>query len=177
MPPSMKLRRASIVDAAALADFAATAFWDTYGYVDDPKGIAKYVAEHFNRQATSECIGDPATVTFLAEVNSELAGYAQLRQSDAPSCVTGPAPLELARLYVGKGFIGQGYGAALMFAAHSEARRLSAQTLWLGVYERNIRAVRFYEQFSFVKVGDKEFWLGDQLYIDHIYSGPVRIDA
>ena len=45
MPPSMKLRRASIVDAAALADFAATAFWDTYGHVDDPKGIAKYVAE------------------------------------------------------------------------------------------------------------------------------------
>jgi hypothetical protein len=33
MSPSMKLRRASSADAAALADFAATAFWDTYGHV------------------------------------------------------------------------------------------------------------------------------------------------
>jgi GNAT superfamily N-acetyltransferase len=173
----MKLRRASNADAAALADFAAAAFWETYGHVDDPKGIANYVSEHFNRQATSECIGDPATITLLAEVNSELAGYAQLRQSEAPSCVTGPAPLELARLYLGKGFIGQGHGAALMLAVHSEARRLSARTLWLGVYDRNVRAVRFYEHFGFVKIGDKEFWLGDQVYIDHIYSGPVRIDA
>ena len=84
MPPSMKLRRASIVDAAALADFAATAFWDTYGHVDDPKGIAKYVAKHFTRQATSECIGDPATITLLAEVNSELPGMRSLGNPRCP---------------------------------------------------------------------------------------------
>lgn len=177
MPPPLTLRHASANDAPALADFAATAFWDTYREIDDPEDLADYIAEHFRPEAMAEAITDPTATTLLAEAGAELAGYAVLRRVAAPPCVAGPAPIELARFYLGKAHIGQGQGAQLMLAVHAEARRLAAQTLWLGVYDRNLRAVRFYERFGFVKVGGKEFAFGGKIYIDPIYAAPVRAGA
>jgi ribosomal protein S18 acetylase RimI-like enzyme len=177
MPSQLALRYATPDDAAALAAFASKAFSDTYRDLDDPQEIADYVAENFNLRAVQAVIGDPAASTLLAEVGSELAGYAVIARSQAPSCVTGPEPIELARFYLAEQFIGRGHGAELMRAVHREARRLGAQTIWLGVYDRNIRAVGFYERWGFTKRGGKEFLFGGRVYIDPIYASAVRDEA
>lgn len=169
MQDPMRLREAVVGDASSLASFAARAFWDTYRDIDDPADIASYVSEHFTTDALSTVIGDPGSTTLLAEVGTQLVGYVQLKLGEPPACVSGPAPIELARLYLGSEFIGQGYGSALMLAAQAKARSLGGQTLWLGVYDRNVRAVRFYERFGFTSVGGKEFLFGGRTYIDPIY--------
>jgi GNAT superfamily N-acetyltransferase len=174
MPTPPHLRFATVEDAAALAAFAAQAFTDTYRDLDDAQEIADYVAEHFQPEVVAGVIRDPACTTLLAWVGGQLAGYAILRDAPAPSCVTGPAPLELWRIYLGAGFIGQGLGALLMAEVHAQARRRGAHTLWLGVYDRNVRAVAFYERFGFVQVGGKEFLFGGRLYVDPIYAVTVK---
>jgi diamine N-acetyltransferase len=60
---------------------------------------------------------------------------------------------------------------------HAEAARRGAQTLWLGVYDRNVRAVSFYERFGFTKVGGREFLFGGRVYIDPIYAAAVHAAA
>lgn len=167
------LRLATPEDAVPLAGFAAQAFADTYRELSDAQEIADYVAEHFRPEVMVGVIADAHCTTLLAWVGERLAGYAIVKAEPAPACVTGPAPLKLWRLYLGEGFIGQGLGARLMTAAHAEARRRGAQTLWLGVYDRNVRAVRFYERFGFAKVGGQEFLFGGQIYVDPVYAAPV----
>jgi GNAT superfamily N-acetyltransferase len=168
------IRLATVEDATLLAAFGAQAFTDTYRELDDPQEIADYVAEHFRPEAIAAVIADPACTTLLAWVGEQLAGYAIVRAAPVPDCVTGPAPIELWRVYLGEGFIGQGLGARLMHEVHAEARRRGARTLWLGVYDRNVRAVEFYERFGFAKVGDKEFLFGGRIYLDPIYAAAVR---
>jgi GNAT superfamily N-acetyltransferase len=177
MPALLALRYGTDQDAQALAEFAAKAFSDTYRELDDATDIASYVAEHFNAPAVSNVLRDPACTTLLAESAKRIAGYAVLKRAEAPRCVTGPSPIELARLYLGVEFMGQGFGAQLMRAVHAEARRLGGETLWLGVYDRNVHAVRFYERFGFRRAGNKEFLFGGRIYIDPIYSVLVRDDA
>ena len=177
MSTSLALRRALIEDASVLADLASKAFSDTYRGIDDPDEIADYVAQHFNPDAVAEIIRDRVSTTLLAEMGPRLVGYAVLRSLEAPSCVTGTKPIELARFYLDKEFIGKGIGASLMLLVHAEALRLGARTLWLSVYSRNIRAVRFYERFGFSKVGGKEFLFAGRVYIDPVYSAPVRNDT
>lgn len=168
------LRPATLDDAPALATLAGQAFSDTYRGLDDPQDIADYVAEHFNLPAVRALLRDTAATTLLAESgHGELAGYAVIRRSGAPVCVSGPAPIELSRLYLGRCFIGQGLGALLMQAVLAEARRLGGRTLWLGVYDRNLRAVQFYERFGFRQVGGHEFLFGGRVYIDPIYAVPI----
>lgn len=173
MPTPPLIRRATAEDAAALAAFAGGAFTDTYLGLDDAQEIADYVAEHFRPEVLGAVIADPACMTLTAWLGPQLAGYAIVRDAPAPDCVTGPAPLELWRLYLGRAFIGQGLGARLMAAVQAEARRRGARTLWLGVYDRNVRAVAFYERFGFAPVGRKEFLFGGRLYLDPIYAAAV----
>jgi ribosomal protein S18 acetylase RimI-like enzyme len=174
MKSALALRLASIEDAPPLAAFAAKAFSDTYRGEGDPQEIADYVAEYFSPSAVTALVRDPASTVILGEVGSQLAGYAVLKAEDPPRCVTGPNPIELVRLYLGIEFLGRGLGEQLLREVHAQARRLGASTVWLGVHDRNVRAVRFYERLGFTRVGGREFLLGGSLYIDPIYSAPVR---
>jgi GNAT superfamily N-acetyltransferase len=173
---NIAIRHATPEDAATLAAFAAQAFTDTYRDLDDAQEIADYVAGHFQPEVMAGVIQDPACTTLLAIVGERLAGYAILRAAPAPACVTGPAPLELWRIYLGAGFIGQGLGSRLMAAVHGQARRHGARTLWLGVYDRNLRAVEFYQRFGFAQVGVKEFLFGGRVYADPIYAAAVPME-
>ena len=174
MPSNLAIRPAVPEDAPRLAAFAAQAFSHTYRGLDDPQEIADYVAEHFQPAVMAAVIADPACTTLLAWLGEQLAGYAIVKAAPVPACVTGPDPVWLWRLYLGEGFIGQGLGARLMRAVHAEARRRDKATLWLSVYDRNVRAVEFYERFGFAKVGGKEFLFGGRIYVDPIYAAAVQ---
>jgi diamine N-acetyltransferase len=174
MPCAPLIRHANAEDAAVLATFAGRAFTDTYLGLDDPQEIADYCAEHFQPEVMVGVIRDPACTTLLAWMGEQLAGYAILRAAPAPGCVTGPEPLQLWRLYLGQGFIGQGLGAQLMAEVHAQARRRGARTLWLGVYDRNERAVAFYQRFGFAQVGSSQFLFGGRFYADPIYAVIVK---
>jgi ribosomal protein S18 acetylase RimI-like enzyme len=175
MTAPLVIRDASIEDVAALAAFAANAFYDTYRGHGDPKEIADYVAEHLSVSAVTALAHDPGSTIILGELGSQLAGYAVLKTEEPPSCVTGPNPIELVRLYLDQEFLGRGFGEKLLLEVHAQAKRLGANTLWLGVYDRNDRAVRFYERLGFTRVGGKEFLLSGSVYIDRIYSAPVHL--
>ena len=174
MKAPLILRRASLEDAPTLAPFAAKAFSDTYRGHGDPQGIVDYVVEHLSASAMTALVLDPAATIILGEVGSQLAGYAVLKAGETPSCVTGPNPIELVRLYLGEEFLGRGFGEKFLLEVHAQAKRLGATTLWLGAYDGNVRAIRFYERLGFARVGAKEFLLGGSIYIDPIYSVRVR---
>lgn len=135
------------------------------------------MAEHFPPDVMAGVIADPACVVLLARLGNELAGYAVMRDKPAPDCVSGEAPLQLWRLYLDQRFIGQGLGARLMAAVQAQARQRGARTLWLGVYDRNVRAVAFYERFGFAQAGTSEFLFGGRIYSDPIYTAPVEAHA
>jgi ribosomal protein S18 acetylase RimI-like enzyme len=82
-------------------------------------------------------------------------------------------PVELRRLYVDRSAIGHGVGAALMRASLEAARSAGRRTLWLGVWERNARAISFYERWQFETVGNHEFQLGSDNQTDLLMARPV----
>ncbi len=171
------IRLATLDDTDALVELASTTFRDTYHLLDDPDDIADYVATNFTRDILAATIADATSTLYVTSVVNRLIGYLQLKRSEAPPCVTGPAPIELARLYLRAEALGKGYGNALMRTAHAEARRQGCETIWLGVYDLNTRARDFYRRWGFVDVGTKDFLFAGNLYPDPVMSAPVRHDA
>lgn len=100
-------------------------------------------------------------------------GYAKMRTGTTDPSVTGPDPVELERLYVDKSVLGHGVGAALMRASLDAAQSEGHQTLWLGVWERNVRAISFYEKWGCKTGGDHVFKLGSDDQRDLIMERPV----
>lgn len=163
-------RRGSTGDAEALAALAARTFVETYRGYDEIHHIDAYVAEHFTVAAVATLLADPGCTTLLATSGTTLAGYATLRRVTPPPCVSGSQPLQLERFYLGAEHQGGGRGAGFLRAVQAEARRQGAATLWLGVYHRNTRAIRFYQSRGFLRVGERDFPFGDRVFVDPVYS-------
>lgn len=154
------IRHATIDDADLLAGLGARTFYETFAVDNTPEDMATYLPASFSPALQAKEIADPNTTLLIAEVDGLAAGYAKLEVSAAPSCVTGSDPVELSRLYVSREFIGSGLGAALMESCINEAKRAGSTTMWLGVWERNERAQKFYQRWGFKEVGEHSFQLG-----------------
>jgi diamine N-acetyltransferase len=173
------VRRATIADAARLSQLAATTFRETFGRDNSPDDMARYLAEAFTPDRQAAEIRDSAGAVLVAEHHDtsghlELIGYAHVVAGVPPDAVQGPAPLELKRLYVAAAWHGRGVAQALMQAALDAARALGARTLWLGVWERNARALAFYNKYAFTRVGQHTFMLGGDEQTDWLLARPLE---
>lgn len=162
------LRPATPADADTLATLGERTFRDAFAAHNHAEDMDAYVALAFGVRQQAAELGDPRVTCLLAEpadggrAGIAAIGYAVVRQAadEAPECVTGPAPVELARLYVERPWHGRGVGEALMRASIEAARARGGRTLWLGVWEHNPRARAFYARWGFDEVGEHPFLLG-----------------
>jgi ribosomal protein S18 acetylase RimI-like enzyme len=164
------IRRASPGDAASLSALAARTFRDAFEIYNTPENMALYLASNYGPTRQAAELQDGRIVTLVAEASGELAGFAQLRESPAPACVTGQSPIELWRFYVDREWHGQGLAQALMAASLEAAAARGAGTIWLTVWERNDRALAFYRKCGFEVRGDKEFMLGNDPQTDRVMT-------
>lgn len=172
---SITIRAASAQDAPALAPFAERVFRRTFELdpAHSPENMALHVASCFSVARLSAELADAGTWYFVAERAGELLGYVKLGRGAAPLCVIGPAPIELARLYVDHAWHGHGIAGRLMEQAIEHARRLGAQTMWLGVWRNNHRARGFYEKWGFVHVGEHPYQFGLDAQSDEVYARSI----
>jgi ribosomal protein S18 acetylase RimI-like enzyme len=162
------IRRATPADAAVLAQIAARTFAETFGAHNRPEDMAQHLAEAYGEARQRAELEDGAVISLLSEVDGEVSGYAQVRRSPAPAAVEGPAPVELWRFYVDSGSQGRGVAQAQFGAVLAAARELGGETLWLGVWEHNPRAIAFYRKMGFRDVGAQDFWLGSDRQTDRL---------
>lgn len=174
---SIALRRATPADAARLAVFAATAFSDTFAAQNRPEDMAMYLQQAFGEPIQRAELMDPQCTVFLAERDGEVVGYAMLRDGPAPPCVPDPNAIEIARLYTGQQWIGAGIGTLLMQRCLVEAASRGRRTIWLGVWERNVRAIGFYQRWHFAIVGSQPFQLGTDRQNDRVMARRVTTEA
>ncbi len=167
------IRRAVVADAAALAEFAARAFRETFGRDNTPENTSLYLSSKYGPEIQAREIRDPDMTTLLAEREGRMAGYSQLREAAPPDCVEGPGPLELWRFYVDQAWQGQGVAQALMAATLEAARERGAATMWLCVWEHNARAQAFYRKLGFTDRGATDFMLGNDRQTDRVMDRPL----
>jgi ribosomal protein S18 acetylase RimI-like enzyme len=164
------IRTAGSADAERLSELAVRTFRDTYAEHNRPENMAQYLAAHFSPRLQAVELADPLTATVVAEAGTQLIGYAQLRPGTPPDCVPGRDRLELSRIYVDRSWHGRGVAQALMTATVREATERGAQTLWLGVWERNSRGIAFYRKCGFADVGTQAFVLGSERQNDRVLA-------
>lgn len=167
------IRRAVLADAALLAALAESTFRETFAADNSLENMDLHCAQNFGAEMQSREIADPRFITFLAEVDGALVGFAQLRLAQSSSCVAGTRPVELHRIYVLSEWHGRGIAQSLMREVIEAAAREDADCLWLGVWERNPKAIAFYRKHGFRVVGDHFFMLGHDRQRDLILTAQV----
>jgi diamine N-acetyltransferase len=156
-------------NAAALAEFGARTFFESFAADNTTEDMRRHLESAFSSEKQRREIEDPNIDTLiLTDGNARWIGFAQLRAHSVSEGVPEQGSIELWRFYVDKSWHGQGVAAALMAGVKLRAKRRGASTLWLGVWERNARAQAFYRKHGFGKVGSKVFVVGNDPQTDDV---------
>ena len=169
--------RATVADAAELARTAAMLFEQTFGEANTPEDMAAYVSEAFTEGRQRRDIEDPQSRIWLARADDgALVGYTHVRFGTwPPTEVAGACAAEIARLYADSNWHGRGLGAALMKKCIDTAREARADVLWLGVWERNARAIAFYKKEGLRVLGEQSFLLGSDRQRDLVMARDLNL--
>ena len=165
---SIEIRQASVDDAKVLTDLAYTTFWDAFAHhpKNAPDDLNHYMRQAFNHDQIAAELADETNIFLIAEIEGEPAGYAKIIIDAVEPGITAERPVELNRLYSHQQFLGKGIGQALMDASLARAKQENRDVMWLGVWEYNPRAQRFYEKNGFRIVGSHVFQLGEDPQTD-----------
>jgi GNAT superfamily N-acetyltransferase len=169
-PAGLRIREATIGDAPLIAALGRETFVTSFGADNTRENLAAHLAKSFGEAIQRRELADPTLTYLIAEMGGRTAGYALVRAGAAPTCVTGRTPIEVQRFYVVHEFHGTGIAQALMEACAEEARRRGGRTIWLGVWELNPRAIRFYQKWGYREVGTQTFMLGEDPQQDRVLA-------
>ncbi len=157
---TITIRRGEPRDHRLIATLGRKTFLDSFGADNHPQDMADYLAQSFSPQIQASQLVQPGSLFLIAEAGARPVGYARLVAAPAPVCIVASKPIKLERLYADKQWIGQGVGSTLMDACIAQAKALCCDGIWLGVWEKNEHAIRFYNQWGFAQRGRQPFILG-----------------
>ncbi|MGD9563135.1 MAG: N-acetyltransferase family protein [Pyrinomonadaceae bacterium] len=168
MSDQIHIRQATLDDAKLLTDLSYTTFWDAFAHhpKNAPDDLAHYMRQAFSHEQISIELIDQKNVFLIAKTDRKPAGYAKLVIGNIEPGITAERPVELSRLYSHQEYIGKGVGQDLLDACFERARGENRDVMWLGVWEYNPRAQRFYEKNGFRVVGKHTFQLGSDPQTD-----------
>jgi diamine N-acetyltransferase len=164
----IEIRQAICDDAKLLTDLSYTTFWDAFAHhpKNAPDDLAHYMRQAFSIEQITVELDDSKSIFLIGEIEEKPAGYAKLIVDTIEPGITAERPVELSRLYSHQEYLGKGVGQNLMDACFERARKDGRDVMWLGVWEHNPRAQRFYEKNGFRVVGRHTFQLGSDAQTD-----------
>lgn len=166
--------RGQAEDAAELAEFAARTFEETFSPDNNPEDLQTHLSTNYGVERQSAELTDPNVTTILARSGGALIAYAQVRRSAPPPCVTHASPIELHRFYLDRKAHGTGLASSLMLEVHRAVSEFGGRHVWLGVWERNPRAIAFYKKAKFVDVGSQFYMVGPDKQLDRVLVAKVQ---
>ena len=168
------IRRAKQNDANSLANLAEYTFRETFSHENLATDIDLHCLRNFSFEIQQKEILNSNIVTFLAEIESKLVGFAQLNLESSSNSIKAHRPSELYRLYVSKEQQGSGLAHKIIKEVLNAASNANSDYIWLGVWERNPKAIAFYQKYGFTVVGEHIFKVGLDPQCDLIMIAQVE---
>lgn len=159
-------KQCTIEDLNVLLDISRVTFKDTYASQNDPEDFKNYMEEAFASDRIMQELSNGASLFYLAYADDEPVGYFKLNTEGGQTDINEPGSVELERIYLLKSYQGKQLGKELVRKALEVSKGLNASYLWLGVWNKNTRAIAFYEKNGFVKFGEHPFVIGQDKQTD-----------
>lgn len=160
------IRPASPLDLAALQAIGRKTFEEAFAANNSKENLAAYLEEGFSKEKLEAELQNENSRFYFALQEEEIIGYLKVNMGDAQSEKQDPNAIEIERIYVLQQYHGKQVGLLLYEQALTIAKARKAPYMWLGVWEENPRAIRFYQKQGFVEFDEHIFQLGDEAQRD-----------
>jgi ribosomal protein S18 acetylase RimI-like enzyme len=164
--PKIEIQKANINDLEIIRKISTETFKETFSDVNTAENMANYIQENFNGEQIASEINNPESVFYLASLENEIIGYMKLNFGKAQTENQNENNLEIHRIYVLQAFHGKKIGQLLLDETMKIAKEMAVNSVWLGVWEENHRALQFYSKNGFVEFDQHIFVLGKDVQTD-----------
>ncbi|QKZ13959.1 GNAT family N-acetyltransferase [Spirosoma sp. KUDC1026] len=163
---TITIRKASASDLNLVQQISRETFIDTFARHNSAADMAAYVEKCFNPEKVHAELTNPNSLFFIAWDADRPVGYLKVNTGGAQTELLDETALEIERIYVNRTHQGRNVGYLLYEKALDIARQKNKEYIWLGVWEENPRAIRFYEKQGFVPFATHLFMLGEDEQTD-----------
>ena len=170
---TITIRVARKEDAALIADMSRITFYDAFVQDNIKEDMDIFMNQQFTKAALMKEVEEEDGIFLLAYAGNEPCGYARMRLNNKEHIMATENAIEIARIYALSSAIGKGVGSALMKYCIDMANQLNKRNIWLGVWEKNERAIAFYKRWGFEKFSEHRFLLGTDLQTDWLMKRAI----
>ena len=167
----IKIKKANETDTEVLALLGRLTWRESHGhYIDDKNNLLKYLDENFSVSKTKQHINNPKQHFYIIYADNLPVGYAKIIVNAKQENVVSENNCKLERIFILNDFIPLKIGKLLLTYVEEQAKVLNLDTMWLSVYIKNNRAIRFYEKNEFINVGELTFQVSGKSYENIVFS-------
>ena len=163
---TIEIIRATETDIALLINIGIQTFFEKFTENNSEENMQKYAAEAYSFEKIASEVNNPNSQFYLANINNQTVGYLKINFGDAQTELQDPKALELERIYVLNEFQGRKIGQLLYEKTLELAKQANINYVWLGVWEENTSAIKFYEKNGLKAFSKHVFMLGDDPQTD-----------
>ena len=166
----MQFRECLLADLKALVALSRRTFIASFEQYNTPEDFRSYLESAFSEGRIRQELLHPDSMFYFVKQQNTNTGYFKLNENDAQTEFQEPAGMELERIYVVPEAQGRGIGEKIMAFVLEVAQAKQKGYLWLGVWEKNTRAIRFYERLGFERCGTHPYYIGTDMQTDFLYK-------
>ncbi len=166
----IKIRNAGAEDVRLISALAITTCYEAYFELDPPHDLADYCFNFLSPEKTRIEFENPDSTFIIAEIEGKAVGFAKLREGKSVDCVAHLNAIEVQRVYVLEKMKGRDIGRRLIDESAAIGRERGYELLWLGVWDKNFAAQRFYERIGMRKLGTTDFSDGKNEFLNFVYA-------
>tara|TARA_R110002012_G_scaffold317626_1_gene534460 strand:+ start:5674 stop:6198 length:525 start_codon:yes stop_codon:yes gene_type:complete len=162
----MKITRITTNEIDQLQKIGRQTFYETFSTGNTQENMQKYLDERFSIEKLTAELNDKNAIFYFAQLENKIVGYLKINFGDSQTELKDDKSLEIERIYVLKEFQGKKIGQILYDKAIEIAKQKDADYIWLGVWEENPRAIKFYKKNGFIEFDKHIFKLGNDEQTD-----------
>jgi ribosomal protein S18 acetylase RimI-like enzyme len=167
---SLSIRFATIKDVNLISVLGITANYEAYFELDPSHDLADYCLRVFSEQSVKSDLDNPNLIYLIAEYKGNAVGFALIREGKKVKCLENKNAIEIQRIYVIGPMKGKGIGKALIEKCCEIGRKKGYETIWLGVWDKNVEAQKFYQKIGMENVGLTDFSDGKNKFINLVFA-------
>ena len=170
----LTFKKCKINDLEELLLISRKTFSDAFEAMNNPDDFWNYMDKAFSRESILRQLQDKRSHFYFACHEDRTAGYFKLNEAGAQTDINDPASIELERIYVLESHQGKGFGKQFLEEIFAVCSQKKAGYIWLGVWEENDGAIRFYERYGFRKFGKHNYTVGTDVQTDWLMKKSVN---
>jgi ribosomal protein S18 acetylase RimI-like enzyme len=162
----IEIKKISKNDIVQLQIVGRQTFYETFSEGNTEENMKNYLSEGFSVEKLTTELDDKNSEFYFAILNNKAIGYLKINFGKSQTELQDQNAVEIERIYILKEFYGKGVGQVLYDKAIQIAKQKMADYVWLGVWEKNPRAISFYKKNGFVEFDKHIFKLGNDEQTD-----------